>query len=267
MFKHTSEMLRIVSSAAPRVRIFHAGDTDRYFYPYRLQAVGRKAASMRHRESCSEYILDSGIGNDDVTNEDVLDKAADLNATYVVPKDYLHEPSKTTESVVEFFEMWEDHETTAKPIVPLQPPHTDHYDELIDRLGNYAVFAVGGIKDYDDAKKVEIIKDVRSHVGHGVYLHGLGMGSGKDFVRAVRSNPNLLDSADTAAPGTNIRTGKIMHRDGTSECKIARGDDTTSVHAWHIAAQLVHLNYMISPLCDDEEVDAHLGQSDIDAFV
>lgn len=86
MYREFGRRLHYVSMCP--IKIFAVADMDAYWYPYKLQHIGTSRPGTR--EECLEYMIDSDIGDEDATNEDVLDRAHELNATYVVPKDYLH---------------------------------------------------------------------------------------------------------------------------------------------------------------------------------
>jgi len=96
-------------------------------YPNKLQKPS--TVGSRVRDTADSYILDSGIG-DDVSNAEVLELAEQHDADYVIGKDYLHDQDATTESVNEFLELHALQDVDATPMIPLQPPHHEHYHDL-----------------------------------------------------------------------------------------------------------------------------------------
>lgn len=258
MFREFGERLHYVSTCP--VKIFSASNMDRYWYPFRLQHVGY--ASERIREECMEYILDSDIGDEDVTNEEVLDRAHELNATYVVPKDYLHDRERTTESVHEFMALYEDHPCAARPLIPLQPttrkeggevvPNTDHVEHLPE-LPEVGAYMVGGVKDAPPGKQLKAVRKVREERPHA-YLHGLGMGASPEIVQAVREEPRLMDSLDMKTAEECAKNGKTFGESLTQVPNLSpRGDDSSTHRGLDASNMLLKLNYVCGPLVDDEK--------------
>ena len=217
-------------------------------YPYKLQKPS--TANDRVRETADCYIYDSGIG-DDTTNAEVLDGAAAFDADYVIAKDYLHDQDRTTESVREFRELYRGHECDATIMVPLQPPHADHYRDLPDAshyvLGGMAVDSV------DTAQALEWIHSFRE-VAPEVYAHGLGIGGGIEIVEAL-AGKDILDSIDCATPeyaamngaviDTRLRQKEIMaFRGGEGRCNrsyaLAEFNSWQINDVWNNAAQSQH---------------------------
>lgn len=175
-----------------------------YEYPFKL---GKPSyASPRIRETCETFIMDSGIENDELTNEDVLDMAEKLDADMVVGKDYLHDQERTTESIHEFIELHDGHPCRATPMIPLQPPHHEHYHD-VPRAGSYLL---GGIKDLRGEEVVSVVRRFRKEVGYGPYVHLLGVGASPAIVQAVSNDPDLVQSLDCSTPEQCAINGKIF---------------------------------------------------------
>jgi len=168
-----------------------------YEYPYKL---GKPSYAKQYiRESAETYILDSGIG-DDVTNAEVLDTAHDLDADFVVAKDVLHDREQTTANITEFLSLYDDHPCRATPMLPLQPDHVDHYDDL---PANYAYLLGGVSPSLSDNTIGDIISTVeafREAVGHGPYLHLLGVGANPRLADWLARNPDAVQSIDVSTP-------------------------------------------------------------------
>jgi hypothetical protein len=172
-------------------------------FPRKLQKPS--TINQRVRETAETYIMDSGIG-DDVSNAEVLDLADEYNADYVIGKDYLHDHDRTTESVREFMELHADHACTATPMVPLQPPHAEHYRDLPD----FTHYVLGGlaVPDVPTADAIRYIREFRD-VAPDVYAHGLGVGGGIEFTRTVARN-GWLDSIDCSTPEQAAMFGSVL---------------------------------------------------------
>lgn len=204
-------------------------------YPYKLQKPS--TVSQRDRDGASEFIMDSGIG-DEVSNETVLDIAHKYDADWVVAKDYLHDKERTTESVRQFMDLWENHETDATPLIPLQPPHAKHYADL----NGYDHYVLGGmaIDDVTTAQKIRWIREFRE-VAPNVYAHGLGVGGGMEFVQKVAGS-GLLDSVDAATPEMAGQFGAVLDerlrqkqvRIGNGEGISKRNYALSEFNAWQI---------------------------------
>jgi hypothetical protein len=187
--------------------------------------------------------MDSGIGDKGVGNEEVLDLADELNATYVVPADVLHEQKTTTERVNEFMRLYEEHSCNAKPIIPLQPPHNQHYREL----SGYSHYMLGGVKEAPPIKQINAAKKFRKEAGYGVYVHLLGAGCSKKIVEEIRANPRLLDSLDVSTPEQAPINGSILNEDMKQvDFDLPNGAESSTLRATLANQGLLFLNYVLS---------------------
>lgn len=176
-----------------------------YPYPYKLGKPSH--ATPKIRDSCTTWIMDSGIGNEDMTNTEVLELASEYDADFVVPKDYLHNQPKTTESVLEFLELYDDSDIRATPLIPLQPPHGEHYRDLPD----FGAYMLGGIAfDYSPNEQISAIESFRDVAGGGPYVHALGVGGSMTVVRALANNPGWVQSVDCSTPEQAAKNGAIL---------------------------------------------------------
>jgi len=173
-------------------------------YPHKLQKPS--TVSERVRDTAETFIFDSGIGNDELTNADVLDMADEYDAEYVVAKDYLHDQPRTTESVKKFFEIYPDHPCTATPLIPLQPPHHKHYQDLPD----HDHYVLGGMVDQSISTRQRIRWIEKfDRVSHDCYTHGLGIGGGSGIMQSFAGS-GVLDSVDCSTPEQAAMFGKVI---------------------------------------------------------
>jgi len=172
-------------------------------YPAKLQKPS--TVNDRVRDTAESFIFDSGIG-DDVSNAEVLDMAHEYDADYVVAKDYLHDQPRTTESVLDFMDQYDSHQCDASVLVPLQPPYDEHYREL-EGHGRYVLGGMA-MESVSLRDKLTWIRDFR-RVAPDVHAHGLGVGGGIQFVRAV-AGAGLLDSVDCSTPEQAAMFGCVM---------------------------------------------------------
>ena len=194
-------------------------------YPRKLQKPS--TVNDRVRDTAKSFIMDSGIG-DDVSTEEVLDLAHNYDADYVVAKDELHDFEATTENVKRFFELYEQHECDAQPMIPVQcNPATDrwHADHL-PQLPEYSHYVLGGmaVDEVSTSDQIPAIKKFRDAVGSDVYVHGLGVGGSMEFVSKV-AGKGWLDSVDCSTPEMAGQFGCIMdQRLRQKEMRVMSGD-------------------------------------------
>jgi len=200
-----------------------------YDYPFKL---GKPSyASERIRKTCTTFIMDSGIG-EDTTNESVLDMSAELDADFVVPCDELHDRPATTDAIIDFLNRWDDHWCRATPMLPLQPCHTKHYEDVPQRWA----YMLGGISpsitDFSTMDVIEAVHRFRDTHGQGPYLHLLGVGASPRLVEWLGPNANMVDSVDVSTPEQCAINGRVL--DTTCEQKryeIRQGDGSSAMRA------------------------------------
>lgn len=256
MIREFTEQLKVISHSP--VKVYLASYINRYWYPYRLQHAG-KAKTWLQDESL-ETILDSGISDEEIGNRETLDTAHEANADYVVPADVLHNRAQTTEAVREFMRMYESHPCRAKPLVPLQPPHEKHYQEL----SGFSHYVLGGLATAGPQEQLKAIRAFRDVAGYGVYAHGLGLGASLTLVRALRENPRLLDSFDLSTNEQVVIGEKIPDKSWSQQdFKYPRGENSSTVRAQYAKAVALQLNYMLGPFCEDQSVTSTWEQSNL----
>lgn len=187
------------------VRVYVASDIPTS-YPYKLQ----KPSTVRYavRDTAESFIFDSGIGNDDLDNKEVLDMAEGYDADYVIAKDYLHEPRRTTESVAEFIDYYEKSRCTATPMCPVQPDYVQHYEDL----KNHSIkgtsitewfdhYVLGGMStdEVSTEDQIKWINKFDSVVEDSAYVHALGVGTSMKFIQSF-AGTGVLDSVDCSTP-------------------------------------------------------------------
>ena len=215
-----------------------------YEYPYKL--VKPKNVSPSVIDSADVVMMDSGIG-DDISNKGVLDKARKYDCDFVVSKDYLHEQELTTKSIRDFHYQYQNHDYSGDVLIPLQGDHIEHYYEV----GEPGKVLIGGIRDFSSQKQVDIVKEFRDEVGYDVYVHGLGMGMSKTFVKAIRNNPRMLDSIDCSTPEQNAINNKISDAELEQNDYITCKGKYSSVMRYRISQLMaIQLNYVMSEFCD-----------------
>lgn len=179
-------------------------------YPYKLQKPA--TVSNRVRDTATEFIFDSGIGDETTTGE-VLDAAHEYNADYVVAVDELHDFETTTRNAYEFLDAYESHPCEATPMIPVQcDPDRElwHVDHLPD-LPEHTHYVLGGMKvdNISEREKIESVRRFRDAVGPEVYVHGLGIGGGIQIVSKV-AGTGWLDSVDCSTPEQAAINGSIL---------------------------------------------------------
>jgi len=247
-------------------------------YPYLLQHID-ECYNVASRRSHT-FILDSKISDEDITNEEVLAKAVSMQEagappTYVVPKDYLWQQDRTTESVVEFLELWERlHEAgdlISQPLIPLQPTadtsgdsptvyptHGDHYEDMVEAVEPWReeydldYWVIGGVAKAGPERQVEALKEAREAILESIDLHGLGMGGSLQLVKLLREEAPVR-SIDLSSPGQQVQNARIFDKQlKTHEYYYLRGDFASWVNGMLEFSMLLQINMALSPYCTDE---------------
>lgn len=258
------------------VDIYSASGQSMSMYPLRLGRYGEASGGIAERSS--SYIFDSAIDNPEVGNEEVLDRAMDVGADVVAPADTIGNPTKTTNETVKMFHLADERGFNGNVMVPLQSDHRqsylEHYDTLKKRLGVMGVdikdewVAIGGIRDDTPVEQIETCMKIRDHVGDGVRLHGLGIGSNRSWVVTIQNNPSLLDSFDTAAFAQDVCNGKM--RDctvTTTQFNLPRGKNSTAIYTALMEQQVYMLNYLMGPHPRDTDVPTHPQSEEVSNLI
>lgn len=217
-----------------------ANDGARVYWPWRMQPVHEAAG--RYRNACEHYIVDSSFKDENITNRDVLDKAAELDAEVAVLADVYQDMDGTIAAVLDGLDLADDHHYDGDLMAPLQPPHDECYAAL---AGQADMYAIGGLKDASGAEKATAARTLRDLAGPDVHIHGLGFGATDPVVRAVQDDPGLLDSVDYSTP----LQGSMRN--------ISPGEERMSVVATRSAATLVEDLREFSPYTDDQPEPAY----------
>jgi len=198
-----------------------------YEYPYKL--VKPQHVSRGIAESADTLIMDSGIGDDAISNSDVLALAAKYDADMVVAKDYLHDQDRTTDSIQTFLDAWDSHECRATPLIPLQPPHEKHYQQ-IDSQYHYLL---GGMAfGWESDQIIDAVQKFRATAGDGPYIHLLGVGANPKLMDFLARNPGMVQSIDCSTPEQCAINGKIYDTDlRQREYKIRTGEGSRQVRS------------------------------------
>jgi len=184
------------------VYVASAIETD---YPRKLQKPSTVRTAVR--DTAESFIMDSGIGNDELSNSDVLDLAHEHDADFVVAKDYLHDQERTTESVREFIDLYPSHPCDAIPMVPLQPPHHEHYRSL----PGHQHYVLGGMvgEEISTRQRIKWIECFDAVARNDCHAHALGVGGGMGIIRAFAGS-GILDSVDCSTPEQAATFGKVL---------------------------------------------------------
>lgn len=236
-------------------RVFAAGVNAAYWYPYKLLPA-HEANRPSVRDSCFELIVDSGYTQEQLTNKDVIEAAAEIGADYLIMKDRPGDQQATHNALEEFITLYNDHvDCAAKPFVVLQPPYREHYRNHEDVYSRFSHFALGGLHQFDPWQQIGAIRQFREAVGSQVYVHALGIGTDLEIIRALRREPRLIDSLDVSTAESAIKNNKIPDKTWKqSRFYIPRGVGSGDVRARFASAILDMLNFCLSDLLDDDEV-------------
>jgi hypothetical protein len=250
------------------VDVFVAGINPRYSWPNRLVAANKASQSVV--DSAETVIIDSVITDPWYAVDDILDTAHDLDAEYVVGKDWppAVDPCDRggnpgihpREAIDHFRGKYQRHECDANVIVPVYPPFEQTLNwTQCDWIDHYAL---GGMRDLSGAEQVTRIQNFRDIVGYDVDAHGLGVGTSIELIKAIRSSVEedlekpLLDSFDISTPETAVANNKIPDKRWEQQrIPFPTGDDSTTVRGGFSEAIARMLEYELTPQCDDEMFD------------
>jgi len=251
---------RMIEDSA--VDIFAAasrGLAERMEYPLKLESM--EYAKKEVRERAEVYILDSGIQNPDITNRQVIEKAIELEADVIIPKDYLREKEKTTESVQEFFQVKKEYDLQAEVWIPLQPPYDVHYREMTEAIGEREKYVLGGIaKLNSEEEKIREIEKFREEAGWDVFCHALGVGGSRRLMKEIRKRPELLDSLDLSTPIKAVTKNEIMNRDFQRQSfQFPEGENSTALRAMIADFIAYEMNHVLNP---DSKREAEISLKD-----
>lgn len=248
------QAMRKIIARNNRCQIWIGGsENDRFDYPYRLVPVDRVGDRMRN--AADQLMIDSSINDPTMSNKEVLEKAIEFDAQYVVPKDYWGDIDATHESVLEFVDMYHASECEATVLFPLQPPHDEHYKRYESFYSQVSHFALGGMKESNPKEQIEAAKNAREAIGPFKHLHGLGMGCSKAVIDAMWENHNLLDSMDTSTferlPGFGKIAGATWEQIGKENgFEMPSGDDIFSLNAIATEFMVYQANYQLTSLAN-----------------
>jgi hypothetical protein len=265
MWRELQERMKVVAENT-NARVFSASYNPRYGYPYRLMHAA--AVDPAVREQCYELIVDSSYNDASVSNRDVLSAAIDVNADYVMPKDFPGEPERTFESLQEFVSLYREVDCNAIVMAVLQPPYCAHYEAHQQFYDQFSHFALGGLHAFDTPRdQIDAIRSFRETVGDHRYIHAFGVGTSLEMVRALRADEPFVDSIDTSTPERAIKNGQLPDRTWKQvDFEVPRGTDSTTIRAQYSSAVLYQLNYMLSRLVDDEILDVEYERTNLDDF-
>lgn len=200
-----------------------AQDGARIYWPWRMEPP--KEATTSYRNACERYIIDSDPQDDDVTNQDALDTALRVDAEVCSLQDVYQDKDATVETLLEGLAAADSHDFDGMLLLPLQEPYVECWREIGEPTDHW--LGIGGLKDANDADRINATKSLRSAVGEDAWIHGFGWGPRDSLAATIRNDPTLLDSVDYSTP---VRSAP---RDMTP------GDERKSVQAAYAGARLV----------------------------
>ncbi|SEO99609.1 hypothetical protein SAMN05216388_102628 [Halorientalis persicus] len=259
MWREMKERMEII--AKNPIRVFAASYWPRYGYPYKLQHCEKATDGVR--DSCYELIIDSNFEDPSVSNEDVIKAAEKFDADIIIPKDFVGQPTRTLESTKEFLPLVREADTHAKVWAPIQPPYADHYAAHADFYSEFSHFALGGLQQFESTQEqIDAIEAFREVAGEHVHVHGFGVGTSLEMVKALRRDRPFLDSIDISTAERALKNSVIPDKSWKqTPFYIPQGTDSTTVRSNFASAVLIMLNYMLGPQVDDDVVSAYHDQT------
>lgn len=264
MFQELAARMETIAENT-NVKVYTVSNWQEYFYPYALAHEGY--ADEEVRKACYELIVDSNKNDPQTGNARVVGKANQVNADYVIPKDYVGNQSRTHESMVDFRKHHED-DCQADPYYVLQPPFDHIYTEHEDFYSDINHFALGGLQSLDDEMQVKEISRFREVAHDDITVHGFGVGTSVEIIRACREKDEFLDSLDIGTPEQAIKNNAIVDAQMSQfEFEVPNGVRSTNIRAAFAKAILQLLNYLLSPLPSEEYMEEFYGYDSVEQAV
>lgn len=236
------ERMEAISENAP-LKVFLASFTWECFVPYRL--VNVRSIREAPVEQSLELILDSGIRNEDVGNQEIIDTAIEYGegVDWIIPKDYPNDRERTVTSVIDFYDKCPD-ALKSKIIVPIQGVNGEDYlrcwreiQEALNLEEDHYV-GLGGIagSDITRVKSMSTTQQKKAAVMHvlensEVRMHLFGQ-TNFNWTE-IYHHPQIV-SCDSS------KFGHEIHYD------IPRGKGGSQLHAWMEAGAYYRFVMMIS---------------------
>ncbi len=251
----------------PHVDIYLSGGNGRFYWPNRLQPAKKGDSTPSVRESCLQYMLDSGFEDGGVPTDQLIEMTYERQPEFVIPNDVVNTPDVemreavegTAEKVDEFLEQIDEGIFPATVLIPLQPPHDFHYSFLHEhypeqiRRGH---FALGGMKNMDPEDQIQCVNNFRRVAGYDAYVHGFGLGASRQLITALRDDPKMLDSVDFSTPQIHSRSGRVA---GPSRIPryigTVEGRDLSTTTGKLMQAELCEIARMLDTSVPDEDIE------------
>lgn len=253
------------------VRVYGAMAIAMLDYPYRLGRIDENSPTAAR--NAEHYIIDSGIGDTDITTDDIIEKANYLDADVVVPKDVIGDPITSAENIGELYQRRDELDNPDSTfIVPLQTDERIDYTtslEMIPPLPDVEVwYGVGGIKEQGARSQIIEAINCRETVGLDEHLHAFGCGASMPWVRTIVRCPWLLDSLDLSTPAQLSSRGMMLH----GECDklrvdLPRGTKCTSLNTQLAQFSVMLLNWYLTGLPRDEDLEYEIQDPKLEAAV
>lgn len=238
------------------VDVFVAGVNPRYSWPNRLVSA-REANRPALRRSCDTLIVDSVMQDDYFPVPDILDAADEIDADYVVMKDYPSAPDATLDAYDRFMSFYVDHPTTAE-VVPVLSPGRIRQQWRTYAVGgpDHPMYGIGGLCGETPERQVRALRTAREVAGDDVRLHAFGVGTSAEAIHALRESAAegrpLVDSLDISTPENAVANNKIPgKRWQQRRVPLPGGVDSTTVRAGFAEAVARMLAYELTPDCEE----------------
>lgn len=232
-----------------------ASSWSTYPYPRKLAATGNVYGKLR--SSCFTMYMDSAIAKPVATDE-LYQDAVEKNVDYVFSNDTLNDADATLESTKQLLSLRDGHSIQSPSVIPvIQAPHREHLEDNWDFYSRFGQFALGGLQGFEPLEQVSVIKDVREYIGKEKDVHGFGIGTSLPVIKALREDPDLLDTFDISTPETAVKSGKIPDAALTqhSDFVIPQGDRSSLPNSAWTKAILLQINYLLSPHVDATHIE------------
>lgn len=131
-----------------------------------------------------------------------------------------------------------------------------HFSYTLDLVSMAGGVAIGGLKDLPVKQRIEALRTVNRKTPTGIHVHALAPGTEPPMIRALRSNPGIVDSIDVSTPERAVANNKLPDKTWVQRHHpVPTGEDSSTVRGQYASAIAVQLAFMLTPhLCDDESL-------------
>lgn len=132
----------------------------------------------------------------------------------------------------------------------------------LDLLEKFDGVAIGGLRGLSVEETIETLLRVDDYLDDDKHIHALAPGTDMSVLKVLRDRPDLVDSLDISTPEMAAKNQKMPDNTWTQQkVPMPRGKDVSTLKAMRALEIILMLNYMLSPLCRDDDFELAYQQA------